>query len=74
MFKYYRSLITGIQVREVTKKTASENVDGEEEIVIDVDEPESTVEDLPGGRSRNSGEAARSWFRRIARHSGDEPD
>ena len=47
MFKYYRSPRTGIQVREVTKKTASENVD-EEEIVIDVDEPENTIEDLPG--------------------------
>ena len=47
MFKYYRSPITTIQVREVTKKTASENVD-EEEIVIDVDEPENTIEDLPG--------------------------
>ena len=47
MFKYYQSPITGIQVREVTKKTASENVD-EEEIVIDVDEPENTIEDLPG--------------------------
>ena len=34
-------------MREVTKKTASENVD-EEEIVIDVDEPENTIEDLPG--------------------------
>ena len=47
MFKYYRSPIPAIQVREVTKKTASENVD-EEEIVIDVDEPENTIEDLPG--------------------------
>ena len=47
MFKYYRSPIPAIQVREVPKKTASENVD-EEEIVIDVDEPENTIEDLPG--------------------------
>ena len=31
----------------MTKKTASEKVE-EEKIVIDVDEPESTVEDLPG--------------------------
>ena len=30
----------------MTEKTASEKVD-EEKIVIDVDEPESTVEDLP---------------------------
>ena len=31
----------------MTKKTASENVD-ENEITIDVDEPEMTIEDLPG--------------------------
>ena len=31
----------------MSKKTASENVK-EEEIVIDIDEPELTVEDLPG--------------------------
>jgi len=31
----------------MTKKTASEKVE-ESKIVIDVDEPESTVEDLPG--------------------------
>ena len=31
----------------MTKKTASEKME-EEEIVIDVDEPELTVEDLPG--------------------------
>ncbi len=34
-------------MREVTKKTASESVK-EEEVVIDVDEPENTIEDLPG--------------------------
>ena len=31
----------------MTEKTASENIE-DEEIVIDVDEPELTVEDLPG--------------------------
>ena len=31
----------------MTKKTASENID-EEEIIIDIDEPEMTIEDLPG--------------------------
>ena len=31
----------------MTEKTASEKIE-EEEIVIDVDEPELTVEDLPG--------------------------
>ncbi len=31
----------------MTEETASENID-EEEIVIDVDEPEPTIEDLPG--------------------------
>ena len=31
----------------MVKKTASENVD-EDEITIDIDEPEMTIEDLPG--------------------------
>ena len=39
----------------MSKKTASENMN-EEEIVIDIDEPELTVEDLTGGRSSNSRE------------------
>ena len=34
-------------MNEMSEKTASEKVE-EEEIVIDVDEPELTVEDLPG--------------------------
>ena len=31
----------------MAKKTASENID-EDEITIDIDEPEMTIEDLPG--------------------------
>ena len=31
----------------MTEETASENVE-EKEVVIDVDEPEPTIEDLPG--------------------------
>ena len=47
MFIYCRELASVIQGEQMSDTTASEKVD-DEEIVIDVDEPGATIEDLPG--------------------------
>ena len=47
MFIYLRVPVGFIQGEDMDEKTASEKLD-EEEVVIDVDEPQATIEDLPG--------------------------
>ena len=47
MFIYLRVPVESVQGEEMDEKTASEKVE-EEEVVIDVDEPQATIEDLPG--------------------------
>jgi len=47
LFIYYLVFGQLVQGDKMVKKTASENIE-EDEITIDIDEPEMTIEDLPG--------------------------